>query len=69
MIREELERFRRVEERHRRLAARLLIAFALTLVVFAIGTVSMWLLEAGRRGSDIHSIGDAASFFSSGDAT
>jgi hypothetical protein len=62
MIREELRRLRHVEERHRRLAARLTLAFGLTLVVFVIGTILMWLLESGRSGSDIHSFGDAAFF-------
>jgi hypothetical protein len=51
-----------VEERHRRLLARLLIAFGLTMVVFAVGTVLTWTLESGQKGGDIHGFGDAAFF-------
>ncbi|HWF81380.1 MAG TPA: hypothetical protein VN695_12425 [Streptosporangiaceae bacterium] len=42
MIREEMIRLFTWEERHRRLAARLLIALGLTLVVLAIGSVLIW---------------------------
>ena len=62
MIREELARLLTVEERHRRLLARLLLAFGLSLGVFVIGTVLIWLLESGHRGGDIHGLGDAAFF-------
>ncbi len=62
MIREELSRLVTVEERHRRLAARLLIALGLSLVVFLAGTLLMWALERGQRSGDIHGIGDAAFF-------
>ena len=50
------------EERHRRLLARVLLAFALSLVVFAVGTVLIWVLESGRKGGDIHGFGDSAFF-------
>jgi len=42
VIREEMIRLFTWEERHRRLAARLLIALGLTLVVLAIGSVLIW---------------------------
>ncbi len=62
MIREELSRLFTVEERHRRLLARLLLAFGVTIVVFAAGTVLTWALESGQKGGDIHGFGDAAFF-------
>ena len=62
VIREELARLATVEERHRRLFARLLLAFVTSVVIFAVGTVLIWLLESGHRGGDIHGFGDAAFF-------
>ena len=62
MIREELGRLFHFEERHKRLGARLVLALGMSLVVFAIGTVLIWQLEAGRKGGDIHGFGDAAFF-------
>ena len=62
MIRDELTRLFTWEERHRRLAARLLIAFTLTLVVLAIGSVLIWVFESGAKGGDIHGFGDAVFF-------
>ena len=62
MIREELSRLFTVGERHRRLLARLLLAFGVTIVVFAAGTVLTWALESGQKGGDIHGFGDAAFF-------
>ena len=62
MIREEIRRLRTWEERHRRLAARILIAAGLTAVVDAVASVLVWHWEAGVRGSDIHSFGDAVFF-------
>jgi voltage-gated potassium channel len=62
MIREELARIFTWEERHRRLLARLLIAFGLTLVVLAIGSVLIWVFESGVQGGDIHGFGDAVFF-------
>lgn len=61
MIREELRRLMVWEERHRRLAARLLIALLLTALVFVVGTLLTWMTETGPRG-DIHGFGDAAFF-------
>src|SRR5689334_24446319 len=62
VIREELTRLFTWEERHRRLAARLLIAFALTLLVLAVGSVLIWVFESGVKGGDIHGYGDAVFF-------
>lgn len=62
MIREELSRLLRREERHRRLFARLVLAVGLTAVVFAVGTVLIWITESGHQGGDIHGLGDAAFF-------
>ena len=64
MIREELARLRSVEERHRRLLARLLIAAGLTVVVAVAGSVLMYLFENGKKGSDLHGFGDAVFFTS-----
>lgn len=62
MIREELRRLFTWEERHRRLAARLLIASGLTLVVLAAGSVLIWISESGQKDGDIHGFGDAVFF-------
>ncbi len=62
MIREELTRLFTWEERHRRLAARLIIAFVLTLVVLAAGSVLIWIFESGRQGGEIHGFGDSVFF-------
>jgi hypothetical protein len=62
VIREELRRLVKREERHRRLFARLLIAFLLTLMVFAAGSLMMCAFESGKKGGDIHGFGDAAFF-------
>lgn len=64
MIREELSRLFTVGERHRRLFARLLIASGLSSVVFAVGTVLIWVFESGQKGGNIHGFGDAAFFCS-----
>lgn len=62
MIREELSRLFTVEERHRRLLARLVLATGLSVVVFAAGTLLIWAFESGQRGGDIKGLGDAAFF-------
>ena len=62
MIREELSRLFTREERHRRLFARLLLAFGLSVVVFAVGTVLIWISESDQKGGNIHGFGDAAYF-------
>ena len=62
VIRDELTRLFTWEERHRRLAARLLIALGLTLVVLAIGSSFIWGFESGVKGGNIHGFGDAVFF-------
>jgi hypothetical protein len=62
MIGEELGRLLHWEERHRRLAARVLLAIGSSLVVLAAGSVLMWLFESGKPGSDIHGFGGAVFF-------
>jgi hypothetical protein len=62
VIREELTRLFTWEERHRRLAARLIIAFVLSLVVLAAGSVLIWVFESGKKGGEIHGFGDAVFF-------
>lgn len=64
MIREELSRLFTFGERHRRLFARLVLAFGLSIVVFAVGTVLIWVSESGQKGGNIHGFGDAAFFCS-----
>ena len=64
MIREELARLFTLGERHRRLFARLLIALGLSIMVFAVGTVLIWVFESGQKGGNIHGFGDAAFFCS-----
>ena len=62
MIREEISRLFDVQERHRRLAARMLLAAGLSLLVFVVGTSLVLLTESGGKGSYIHGVGDAAFF-------
>lgn len=62
MVREELRRLVTWGERHRRLLARILIAFGLSVVVDLVGATLMWSFESGLKGSDIHGFGDAVFF-------
>jgi hypothetical protein len=62
MVREELGRLVRWSERHRRLVARIVIAFGLSLVADLAGAVLMWHFESGVQGSEIRSFGDALFF-------
>jgi hypothetical protein len=62
VIREELDRLWRWEERHRRLVARLLVALAVTVVIDLAGAVLVWLTERHASGTDIHGFGDALFF-------
>lgn len=64
MIREELARLGTWEERHRRLAARLLLVVMLTALVDAVGTVVVYAVERHAPQSDIHSL-YGAFFFTS----
>ena len=58
----ELDRVMSWEERHRRLAARLLIVLLSTLVVDALGAVAIYFSERHAHGTQIRSFG-AALFF------
>jgi hypothetical protein len=62
MIRKELTRLFAWEERHRRLAARLLIAAGMTLFVLAVGSALIWIFESGQKGGQINGFGDAVFF-------
>jgi len=62
VVREELRRLVTFGERHRRLFARLLIAFGLTVLFAVAGSLVTYLFESGKKGSDIHGFGDAAFF-------
>lgn len=62
MIREEIRRLFRWEERHRRLLARMAVALGLSIVVDAVASVLMWHWESGIEGSEIHGFGDAVFF-------
>jgi hypothetical protein len=62
VLREELARLWTWEERHRRLAARLLLLVLATLVIDAVGSVGEYFLERHARATDIASFGDALFF-------
>ena len=62
MIREELHRTFRWEERHRRLISRIVIALGLTLAVDIVASFLVWVLERHAPDTDIHSLGDAFFF-------
>jgi hypothetical protein len=62
MVREELRRLVTWSERHRRLLARIIIAFCLSTVVDFVCAALMWSFESGLKGSEIHGFGDALFF-------
>jgi voltage-gated potassium channel len=62
MLGEELSRLITWSERHRRLLARLIIAFGLSVVADFVGATLMWSNESGLKGSSIHGFGDALFF-------
>jgi len=62
VILEELRRLATWEERHRRLASRLVLVLALTAVIDAIGTTLVFAFERGSPHTDIHSFFDAFFF-------
>lgn len=62
MLGEELRRLVTWGERHRRLLARVTIAFSLSVVVDAVCAALMWSYESGLKGSSIHGFGDALFF-------
>jgi hypothetical protein len=62
VILEELRRLCTWEERHRRLASRLFLVLVLTVVVDAIGTALVYLLERNTRQTDVHTLFEAFFF-------
>jgi hypothetical protein len=62
MILDELKRLVTWEERHRRLASRLLLVLALTVVVDGIGTVLVYSFERNVKQTDVHTLFDAFFF-------
>jgi hypothetical protein len=62
VIREELVRLWRWEERHRRLVARITIALALTAVVDVAAAIAIWLLERHAAHTEIRTLGDGFFF-------
>jgi hypothetical protein len=62
MVREELRRLVTWSERHRRLLARVIIAFCLSATVDLVCAALMWSFESGLKGSEIHGFGDALFF-------
>lgn len=62
VLREELARLSTIEERHKRLLARFMVAVGLTLVVTVIGSALVYTFESGTKGSDIHGFGDSVFF-------
>jgi hypothetical protein len=62
MLVEEVRRLVTWSERHRRLLARIILAFCLSGVVDLVGGLLMWVLESGKKGSDLHGFGDALFF-------
>jgi hypothetical protein len=50
------------EERHRRLVARIAIAFGLSALVDVVGAVLVWRFERHAHGTEIHGLGDAFFF-------
>jgi voltage-gated potassium channel len=62
MVREELRRLITWSERHRRLLARVVIAFVLSGIVALVCAALMVSFESGLKGSDINGFGDALFF-------
>jgi hypothetical protein len=62
VIREELSRLMRWEERHRRLGARLALVLLTTLVLDALGSVLIYFFERHAQQTEITSFGDAVFF-------
>ena len=62
MLGEELRRLITWSERHRRLLARVLLAFCLSAVVDVVCATLMWSYESGLKGGNIHGFGDALFF-------
>jgi hypothetical protein len=62
MLREELRRLVTWSERHRRLLARVVIAFCLSVVVDLVCGALICTFESGAKGSQVHDYGDALFF-------
>jgi voltage-gated potassium channel len=62
MVGEELRRLATWGERHRRLLARIVLAFVLSVVVDLACATAMWSFESGLKGSNIRGFGDAVFF-------
>jgi Ion channel len=62
VIREEFAHLTTWEDRHRRLIARMALVLIATLVVDAVGSVGIYVLERHAQGTEITSFGDAAFF-------
>ena len=62
MLGEELRRLITWSERHRRLLARVFLAFCLSAVVDVVCATLMWSYESGLKGGNIHGFGDALFF-------
>ncbi len=61
-MRDEVNRLTTVEERHRRLFARLAVIVAATAVVDGVGTVAVYFLERHAKGTEVRTLGDALFF-------
>jgi hypothetical protein len=61
-IGEEIGRLTRLEERHRRLFARLALVVMATAVIDAVGAVAIYFLERHAHGTDVKTFGDAVFF-------
>ncbi|MHB8643146.1 MAG: hypothetical protein ACYDA3_09715 [Gaiellaceae bacterium] len=62
VVGEELRRLSTWQERHRRLLARLIIVFGLTVVVDLVSAFFVWNWESGLKGGDIHGFRDSLFF-------
>jgi hypothetical protein len=62
LLGEELTRLTTVEERHRRLAARLALVLAATALVGLAGSIGTFFAERHAQGTQIHTIGQAVFF-------
>jgi len=64
LLGEEVSRLTTVEERHRRLAARLLLVILSTVLIVLLGSVGTFFAERHATGTQIHTLGQAAFFTS-----
>jgi voltage-gated potassium channel len=59
---DELRRLASIEERHRRLAARLMLVVVATVAIDLVGSAAMYLLERDAHGTQIRTVGQALFF-------